>query len=425
VADALVPSRLGRLFGAGAEQRVHRTERDRYRLRRALASLSAGSLAAFGTLFAIIGQWWWALGSFGCSLIYTLIFLFMSRGRHRLASDVGFAGAMTALPAVALLLGLHTGFLLYSFPLVAVQYLVYRPDERRWRMPVAFAWWAAAIATCSVLSPRIGVALPLAASTQRWLLAFNAVGTLTFLVSMARYFSVLTERAEQELQRERALSEDLLLNMLPRQIAERLKGKPGTIADAHPSVTILFADIVGFTPMSARMTSSALVEVLNEMFSVFDQLAASRGLEKIKTIGDAYMVAGGIPEPVDDHADRVADLALAMQGAIVDFRRRFDPSLAIRIGVHSGPVTAGVIGLSKFSYDLWGDTVNVASRMESHGEPGRIHLTEEARALLEPTGKYAFVDRGLVSVKGRGQVRTFFLELRAGQQPQTAPVVGG
>jgi class 3 adenylate cyclase len=204
-----------------------------------------------------------------------------------------------------------------------------------------------------------------------------------------------------------ARSERLLLNVLPRPIAERLKGEPRVIADLHPEVTVLFADVVDFTAFTERTDPQRVVGVLDEVFSAFDALAETHGLEKIKTIGDAYMVAAGLPEPRPDHARAMADMALDMQAAFVRLCIPLGLDLAIRIGVHSGPVIAGVIGRRKFSYDLWGDTVNTASRLESHGLAGRIQVSQATYRLL--SDRYAFEDRGEIDVKGKGRVAAYLL----------------
>ncbi|MDQ6794770.1 MAG: adenylate/guanylate cyclase domain-containing protein [Chloroflexota bacterium] len=204
-----------------------------------------------------------------------------------------------------------------------------------------------------------------------------------------------------------ARSEGLLLNVLPRPIAERLKREPGVIAEAHAEVTVLFADVVDFTPFTERTEPERVVSVLDEIFTGFDALAALHGLEKIKTIGDAYMVAAGLPEPRTDHAEAMAEMALDMQA---DFGRICTPlglDLAIRIGMDSGPVIAGVIGRHKFTYDLWGNTVNTASRMESHGLAGRIQVSEATYRRL--CDQYSFEDRGEIEVKGRGRRRAYLL----------------
>ncbi|MEQ8960481.1 MAG: adenylate/guanylate cyclase domain-containing protein, partial [Coleofasciculus sp. C2-GNP5-27] len=215
------------------------------------------------------------------------------------------------------------------------------------------------------------------------------------------------KQAEVALQLEQEKSEQLLLNILPELIAERLKQDQSAIAEHFDDVTILFADIVGFTPLSARLKPIELVNLLNKMFSTFDQLAERHGLEKIKTIGDAYMVVGGLPQPREDHAEAIAQMALDMQQAITQFQAEHSESLQIRIGINTGSVVAGVIGIRKFIYDLWGDAVNVASRMESSGEPGKIQVTETTYQRLRD--KFQFQERGAIAVKGRGEMKTYWL----------------
>ncbi len=204
-----------------------------------------------------------------------------------------------------------------------------------------------------------------------------------------------------------ARSEGLLLNVLPRAIAGRLKREPGVIADSHDEVTVLFADIVDFTPFTERTEPARVVEVLNEIFSTFDAFAERHGLEKIKTIGDAYMVAAGLPEPRPDHAEAMAEMALDMQTEFGRLCERLGLDLAIRIGMDSGPVIAGVIGRHKFTYDLWGDTVNTANRMESHGLAGRIQVSEATYRRL--CDQYEFEERGEIEVKGKGRRRAYLL----------------
>jgi class 3 adenylate cyclase len=210
-----------------------------------------------------------------------------------------------------------------------------------------------------------------------------------------------------QLRVEREKSERLLLNILPSAIAERLKEDQGVIAESFAEATILFSDVVGFTQMSALITPVELVYLLNEIFSSFDELATRHGLEKIKTIGDAYMVAAGLPERRPDHAAAMAEMALDMQDALAAFNRERGASLDIRTGINSGPVVAGIIGTSKFIYDLWGDAVNTASRMESHSTPGRIQVTAATYEQLRHA--YRFEARGTVNVKGKGDMPTYFL----------------
>ncbi|QZZ19190.1 response regulator [Leptothermofonsia sichuanensis E412] len=214
----------------------------------------------------------------------------------------------------------------------------------------------------------------------------------------------------KQLQAEQEKSERLLLSILPRPVAEQLKQTQSTIADSFAEATVLFADIVDFTGISTHRSPIEMVNLLNHIFSAFDNLAEKHGLEKIKTIGDAYMVVGGIPKHRPDHAEAIADMALDMQIAISKFNSETGESFSIRIGISTGPVVAGVIGTKKFIYDLWGDTVNTASRMESHGFPGAIQVTDSTYQCLKD--KYLLEERGMIPVKGKGEMQTFLLKGR-------------
>ncbi len=223
-------------------------------------------------------------------------------------------------------------------------------------------------------------------------------------------FETLEHRVEKrtfELNREKDRSDQLLLNILPESIAHQLKQNNTAPAQQFEEATILFADIVGFTSLSARMEAMELVAGLNQIFSAFDALTEKYGLEKIKTIGDAYMVAGGIPIARPDHAQAIAAMALDMQKEMLRLNQVLGEPLEIRIGIHSGSVVAGVIGIRKFIYDLWGDAVNVASRMESHGKPGFIQVTDVTYELLKD--EYILESRGTIEVKGRGKMQTYWL----------------
>jgi PAS domain S-box-containing protein len=216
------------------------------------------------------------------------------------------------------------------------------------------------------------------------------------------------KQAEAALRQEQEKSEQLLLNILPEAIATQLKHSPGTLAKQFEEVTILFADIVGFTPLSERLGPIELVNLLNQIFSQFDRLAERHGLEKIKTIGDAYMVVGGLPVPRADHAEAIAEMALEMQIAIAQLQTEVQESVQIRIGINTGPVVAGVIGIKKFIYDLWGDAVNMAARMEAHGQPGKIQVTGATYERLK--NKYLLEERGAIVVKGKGETIAYWLE---------------
>lgn len=218
-----------------------------------------------------------------------------------------------------------------------------------------------------------------------------------------QYRVIEEQRASIEV--ERSESERLLLNVLPASISQRLRRGEYPIADDFSSVTVLFADIVGFTAMTSKMGADQVIEMLNGLFTMFDGFVADRGLEKIKTVGDAYMVVGGLPDPLPDHAIRVVDLAMAMLECTG--RSEHFPGLTLRIGIHSGPVAGGVIGTHKFSYDVWGSTVNLASRLESNGVPGRIHVSSETMNLT--AGRFQFEPRGQVELRGLGSRTTYLL----------------
>ena len=212
--------------------------------------------------------------------------------------------------------------------------------------------------------------------------------------------------------------ERLLLNILPAPIAQRLRQGEMVIADQFDEMTVLFADVVDFTKLASRLSPTEVVDVLNGVFSIFDRLADRYGLEKIKTIGDAYMVVGGLTPEHADHAERVADMGLDMIGEVARFRNGHARDLEIRAGMHVGPAVAGVIGIKKFIYDVWGDTVNTASRMESHGVPGRLQVTESTYERLKDA--FRFEPRGTVEVKGKGPTSTYLLVERIPVEADTA-----
>ena len=211
----------------------------------------------------------------------------------------------------------------------------------------------------------------------------------------------------EKLRLEKQRSEALLHNILPGPVVARLNAGETVIADRFENASILFADIVGFTAAAAQMSASRIVAELDQLFTAFDAKAAQLGVEKIKTIGDAYMAASGLPDAHDEHAERLADFAVGLLDALDEFNAARHTPLALRIGMHCGPVVAGVIGRSKFIYDVWGDTVNIASRLESHGVPGRIQVSEDMMQLLQH--RFAFEPRGTISLKGRGDSAAFLL----------------
>jgi class 3 adenylate cyclase len=358
------------------------------------------------------------------------------------AVDAGLAVALAVAVTIGIRVapgpGIRPDALAYAFGLTIAALALAR---RRWPLAVLLA----SVATLQVyylsdytsIYPAVPLSVALAtawaAGHRRWSLlvaAFYVAGPLAYAVfqvsaetrqpaallgeavtNTAMFAAVLVlgeaVRSRRALALEQERSERLLLNVLPAPIAARLKQREDVIADGFPDVTVLFADIVDFTERSQRSTPAQVVQVLDDLFSVFDRLARRHGLEKIKTIGDAYMVAGGLPTPRPDHARATAEMALAMQAEVT---RRVDPTgqpLQVRIGIDTGPVVAGVIGRDKFIYDLWGDTVNTASRMESQGVAGCIQVTGRTRQRLRDG--YRFQRRGPIQVKGKGEMVTWFL----------------
>ena len=248
-------------------------------------------------------------------------------------------------------------------------------------------------------------------TVPRWftttMLGLNVAVGGTIVFTLLAVFAQQRKAALAALREEQAKAESLLLNILPQSIAERLKVERRTIADQFTSASILFADVVDFTPLAERLPPTELVAVLDRVFSHFDELAENHGLEKIKTIGDCYMVAAGVPTPRPDHARALALMALDMQAATRSDDDIGRLGLELRIGINSGPVVAGVIGRKRFLYDLWGDAVNTASRMESHGEAGRIQITGATKDLLED--EFVCEPRGTIPIKGKGEIEAWYL----------------
>ena len=244
------------------------------------------------------------------------------------------------------------------------------------------------------LAPQIETAVLLSINTL-------SLALLCLMVALASLYLL------RQVERYRTRANNLLLNMLPESIASRLKDSSETIADAYGEATVLFADMVGSTPLFADLEPAEIVDWLNEVFSMFDRLVDKYGLEKIRTIGDNYMVASGVPVPRDDHAQAMALLALDMLRGLQEIPTRQGKRMAFRVGINSGPLVAGVIGESKYQYDLWGDTVNIASRMESHGEAGRVHISKATYELLKED--FDCMSREKIAVKGKGEMETYYL----------------
>lgn len=243
---------------------------------------------------------------------------------------------------------------------------------------------------------------------QGFIILVMYVSVLNQVLGFVIQQAVEIDQTKTALSVEKEKTEQLLLNILPGAIADRFKEDHSPLADGFASVTVLFADIVGFTTFSRNLAPRLLVTFLNELYSRFDGLVEELGLEKIKTIDDAYMVAGGVPTPLEDHAQRMCILALKMREAVSRIPGLEGLPHSIRIGISTGPVTAGVIGVKKFTYDLWGDTINTAGRMESHSEAGKIHITDEVYQLIHD--RFVCQPRQPMEVKGKGWMKTWFLE---------------
>jgi len=276
---------------------------------------------------------------------------------------------------------------------------------------LATAWaagyraWALAVVAWFGGTPLIFLAVSDLPDDFATRLVYGAVSDLALLTAVLLLGEAVRGRRALAVEQDR--SERLLLNVLPAPIAARLKQGEAVIADRFQEVTVLFVDLVDFTRSSDHSTPERVVQVLDDLFTAFDRLAERHGLEKIKTIGDAYMAVGGLPAPRPDHAQAVAEMALAVREETARHRDPSGQPLAVRIGIDTGPVVAGVIGTTKFSYDLWGDTVNTASRMESQGVVGCIQVTERTYRRLRD--RYRFERRGPIQVKGKGELVTWFL----------------
>ncbi len=337
---------------------------------------------------------------------FAIVFLLFQREAYFAAILIGACEFIVHQTLAVFCIGWDGGFQYLLIVLCAVPFLVV-PYARFRR-----ALFVSALCFCVflILLLFLRTSEPAYAVPKGALRAFEFVNLLILsscMILMSSVFVYYVKKAEDKADYEFERAEGLLRNILPDPIAERLKTNPSSIADGFDCVTVLFADIVDFTVLSGRLAPEQVVSLLNDLFSRFDLAAEKRGLEKIKTIGDCYMVASGIPERKDCTAEPVAEFALDIQEEIARFNRERGTTIRMRIGINSGPVVAGVIGKRKFIYDLWGDAVNTASRMESHGVPGQIQVTKDSFELLK--NEFQFEDRGEIEVKGKGRVNTFIL----------------
>jgi adenylate cyclase len=400
-----------RISSLGARPDDSPDERRRVAIANQGAVAGIVSCATFGLGFLIAGGAFETLAlANACVVVLHLASFPLTRAGHRTLAKLTILVPVHALILFATLrLGLAVGFQYYFFVFAALAYLFFGERERALRG--TFASLSTACFVFVILASPAAETLDLAPMIRETVHVASAVVVMATMVFFVRLFTGHTRRAETQLAVEHARSERLLLNVLPASISSRLKDDDKAIADAFDEVTILFADLVGFTELSQRLGPEALVEMLNSVFSAFDDLAEQLGLEKIKTIGDCYMVAAGLPDQRPDHVEAAATMALGMLETLSRINHEKASALQLRIGLHTGPVVAGVIGKRKFIYDVWGDTVNTASRMESSGLVGQIQVTKQVQALL--AGKFALRPRGTIVVKGKGEMETFLLRSKA------------
>ena len=357
--------------------------------------------------FSNIATKYAALVATGAMCVYVLGFVLLALGKRWIGILLFTNTVFANLAGLTIILGTLCGTQYYFVAVGVGAMFVWPRAHKRMRVPQAVLGLILFYVTMKIAGTGPIVGPPLPSEIVDSIFHRTTMGAYAIAFGLAFYSLSATERAESALEKEHRQSESLLLNILPQAIATRLKETDQLIADAFDEVTIMFADVVGFTPLSAKLSPAQIVAFLNRLFSEFDLLAEKHGLEKIKTIGDAYMVAGGIPVPRMDHARVIAQMALEMQEVVRVTQTPVGERLSLRIGISSGPAIAGVIGIKKFTYDLWGDTVNTASRMESHGLPDSIQVTEETYRLLQED--FDFEIRGPVEIKGKGSMTVYLL----------------
>jgi adenylate cyclase len=404
------PTTIGGLEPFDATDRAILQEQRMVALTELLYLLMAGPMVAFGLTFLIILKDPWL----GCEVVAGLgelgAFALSRHGYHTIARLLGCALVALVYVDLVIALGPNVGIEIWSIPMIAFPPLLTLPGERNLLRGIYALFGAAMILAHAMLflqPPRILVD----AELTMVLGPLNLLLTMGFVGSMVIFYAARINQAEEAIGREHERAERLLANILPAAIAARLKREEYPIADHFDEVSVLFADVVDFTPFAASHGPAAVVNLLNTLFYAFDDMVERHGLEKIKTVGDAYMVASGVPRQRADHAAAIVDLAVEMIALSETLSRAPDQHLALRIGIHSGPVVAGVIGKHKFSYDLWGGTVNLASRLQSTGEPGEIHISAETARRLGPD--HPMEERGTIEIKGIGAVRTYYLARRS------------
>jgi adenylate cyclase len=368
-------------------------------------ALVIGAFALYRFLDPAPGHWRIALMNLAAAVVFASLPLLHRFGP--LWAPLSFVALSYAFIFwVSTIVGTGNGAYLYYLASAALG-VVFAGTERIWIAAAMTAVGAALIIALHALVPHSTGFL---VEQQLFNLNFagNVVASCAILFAVVHYVVRAMARAEAAAEREFQRSESLLANILPPRVAARLKDKADAeIADAYPEASILFLDMAGFTALASDVAPRELVRFLNSVFARLDALVERHGLEKIKTTGDAYMVVSGVPEPRADHAEALADLALAMRAALADLTDPKGRAVPVRIGIASGAVVAGVVGTRKFFYDVWGDAVNMAARMEQTGEPGKIQVAPETHERLKQ--RFELGERGVIEVRGKGAVRTWFL----------------
>jgi guanylate cyclase len=403
------------LAGLGAP----RDESDELRQKRTLA-IGCTLIALFvefgmGCLFIAFGEpqaGWYVLGCFACLLASLIAFGVARRGYYLFSFYLIFQVMPTVFVASTLLGRFNNSGYGMVWVLLCPPW-AFTLHRRRY-FPLWFAATVLLITLSALLQPYLRPTNNFPESFLTGLFVIHTLGLAILEFVPIFYFTNQRDSAFRLLHEAQAKTEGLLLNILPREIAAILKAENRVIADHFESASVLFADAVNFTPMSAQMTPTELVELLNEVFTAFDALVEKNGLEKIKTIGDCYMVASGVPRPREDHAQALAQLALDMQELVGEREFCGHKRLFFRVGINSGPVVAGVIGRRKFIYDLWGDAVNTASRMESHGKGGKIQITRATYELIKD--EFLCEPQGAMPIKGKGQMEIWHVTARTVRQ---------
>jgi adenylate cyclase len=407
---AAIGNLLARLAQVGADDRDDEDTRLRKALLILISVLILPISLVWGTLYLAFGApaGYLAYLYFGVVLVAIVLFARTRNVAFLLRVqliDILFAPTLSMIPLGGFLASGGVGLWGVLAPLGALVFGDVRAGVR-W-----FIAFLAVFLASGITGEVLGASSTLPAWFLSTMLALNVVVGGSIVFTLLALFAKQRQDALVALRSEQDRAESLLLNILPRSIAEKLKAQPQTIADQITAASVLFADVADFTPRSEHLSPAEVVGVLDEIFSYFDALAERYGLEKIKTIGDCYMVAAGVPSPRPDHARALALMALDMLEAMRPGGAMEDLGMELRIGINSGPVVAGVIGRKRFLYDLWGDAVNTASRMESHGTPGHIQITQATHELLKD--EFECEPRGPVTIKGKGEMETWYLVRQA------------